>query len=34
MVMHREYIITVAKFMTIEIEHGYFFHPDFRIHIV
>ena len=29
-----EYIITVAKFMTIEIEHGYFFHPDFGIHIV
>lgn len=29
-----EYIIPVAKFMTIEIEHGYFFHPDFGIHIV
>ena len=29
-----EYIITVAKFMTIEIEHGYIFHPDFGIHIV
>ena len=29
-----EYIITVAKFMTIEIEHGYFFHPDIGIHIV
>ena len=30
----REYIITVAKFITIEIEHGCFFHPDFGIHIV
>ena len=29
-----EYIITVAKFMTIEIEHGYFFHPDIGIHKV
>ena len=29
-----EYIITVAKFMTIEIEHGYFFHPDIGIHNV